>query len=427
MAETDPSLKFDLETALYGPGTLLGWYLTLLCVLITWIFHPSKSFPKLSLSPDVVFYSLYACIAAVHMAVLAARFETEELNALAQYWGDDYGQSVEGRKAVLEKMDPVIREMVLGIDAPFKVGMMFLWVVVVSLVGVVLAADEEARPRRRRLLPWVLFLSGMLMFCCFCFLATRCGPRAVLYGVFVGSVALGVRTLGIALFGAIWGGCAYLLVSGVLFVFMAVFAGMVLVCDPATWKGLFSREHWEDLAARVTVMKCIGSVVAFFPLAVLGVLLAGLFAVTLAFLAFGIGFIIWILPWVLWGMLTEGWFNVELGVRMSAFDQILGLCTGVAAVLLTVKAVCGTKWKEIWGAVCSGIRATCGNGRRVLVADRGKPRWRSWLDKLPSGNKFTATSESLGYELADVDDDSDTGDEDDVEAGRVSSDVERVA
>jgi hypothetical protein len=74
--------KPDLQTSFYGPGSLSCWYLALLCVIITWTFHPTKNFLRLSISPDVLFFATYACLAAYHIAAQITRFSPEEIVSL---------------------------------------------------------------------------------------------------------------------------------------------------------------------------------------------------------------------------------------------------------------------------------------------------------------------------------------------------------
>jgi len=55
--------EHDLEASFYGPSSLPCWYLALPCATITWSFHQTKNFLRQSISPDIVFFALYSCLA----------------------------------------------------------------------------------------------------------------------------------------------------------------------------------------------------------------------------------------------------------------------------------------------------------------------------------------------------------------------------
>ncbi|KAM7182835.1 hypothetical protein V8F33_013984 [Rhypophila sp. PSN 637] len=83
------------------------------------------------------------------------------------------------------------------------------------------------------------------------------------------------------------------------------------------------------------------------------VLISGFLATTLVYAG---ELAVWYLSSFIWSAVIDGWFP-DVGVSISAFDQILGLCTGIVAVLLTVKSVCRVDWKRFLGHVGSGMQA----------------------------------------------------------------------
>ena len=341
MADITNHPKFDLETALYGPGTLSGWYLTFLCALITWCFHPTKNFLKLSLSPDVAFYALYASIAALHMTVLVSRFESEELAVFMRLLGSSYHDWDRGQDSVEKILENIgtragIRKMVMGIYVPFEVGVMFLCAVGLGLVGVV--AVRCLRPRVRnhrrwRLLPWVLVWSGLLVLGCFCFLSSRCGAGVVFHGMLSCAVGYLCRFIVIGALTCMW--------SGVIVLLIAPLFGLFFLGTFISWRDVFSSRRVR-YAASLTPAANVGNLLRLLiivPLCFGSLVVVGLFAYH-----FGVGFIVDYLCLV-GAYVAEGWLP-DVGVKISAWDQILGLCTGIVAILLTVKGVLTARRKR---------------------------------------------------------------------------------
>ena len=56
--------------ALYGPGTMIGWYLTLLGCVLSWTFHPKRS-RRDTIDADLVVAFILPVMAAIHLISLA--------------------------------------------------------------------------------------------------------------------------------------------------------------------------------------------------------------------------------------------------------------------------------------------------------------------------------------------------------------------
>jgi len=414
MSSTSDTPAYDLQTSFYGPGALSTWYLALLCMLITWLFHPTKRFPRLSLSADVVFYALYACLAAGHMAVLIQHFEPDEILELEKYFRSSYSNEAPQEK-VLERFSPSLQKMVAGINAPFRIGVLFLWAAGFSLIAVFCVKDVTVRPRRRRMLPWVLFVSEAWVIGCFCFLATRCGMTTVLSTVCVYS--------GLYL----WNFFQVLILGSVNLSAFQLTTSLFLQYgkDALNWVselGVSCQDvrrlflQLPLLASYLTsARKLLSLAVVFVELLVyaclIGLLLSGL---GLLFLGCGVmlGALSWYLPQWLWTKVCNGWPGFpHLGVSMSAFDQILGLCTGFIAVLFTIHTACGEKldWaarvRSAWqpeAQAASGLKYRLMRlvfGSRPNVSAVGQPSYE--LDNVENGLGAVIETDVLGDDMAD--------------------------
>ncbi|KAI9706676.1 MAG: hypothetical protein M1836_003686 [Candelina mexicana] len=75
MSQPDPvsqlssSQELSKVNTLYGPGTILGWYITILAVIISWTLHPKKRRPD-SLSVDLIAVLTLPSVALVHFISL---------------------------------------------------------------------------------------------------------------------------------------------------------------------------------------------------------------------------------------------------------------------------------------------------------------------------------------------------------------------
>ncbi|KAK0741108.1 hypothetical protein B0T18DRAFT_432289 [Schizothecium vesticola] len=128
-ATADP--PFDLESSYYGPGAMAVWYLMFLCLFIKTgqTGHPSK---KLSASPDIVIYVLYACLAAGHMAIQITHFDSDAIDQLNGFFFAHFMPP--NRRRILQEFPPELQKMVATLNASFQVGVIFLWVVTFPLL-----------------------------------------------------------------------------------------------------------------------------------------------------------------------------------------------------------------------------------------------------------------------------------------------------
>ena len=58
--------------SLYGPGTMIGWYLTLLGCVVSWTYHPERS-RRDSIDADLVVAFMLPVVAVIHLVSLARR------------------------------------------------------------------------------------------------------------------------------------------------------------------------------------------------------------------------------------------------------------------------------------------------------------------------------------------------------------------
>lgn len=61
---------FNSTNGFYGPGTMLGWYLTLAGCIVSWTLHPERK-RKDSITTDTVVFLAFPLLAAVHMVLLS--------------------------------------------------------------------------------------------------------------------------------------------------------------------------------------------------------------------------------------------------------------------------------------------------------------------------------------------------------------------
>jgi hypothetical protein len=65
--------EVQANSPLYAPGTLLGWYLTLLAILVAWTWHPKRSVSD-SLDADLLIALTLPVVAFGHLIVLVNRY-----------------------------------------------------------------------------------------------------------------------------------------------------------------------------------------------------------------------------------------------------------------------------------------------------------------------------------------------------------------
>jgi len=342
MAETSDGPPFDPEASFYGPGALTAWYLTFPCVLLTWTLHPTKHFTRLSLSADVVLYTLLASLAAGHMTVLLRHFRPDDITVFIRFL-EPVSTS---RTEAFEQMDPALRKMILVLFASFRVGVMFLWTTTISLLCVMDGEWPGVRPRRWRPLPWVLFISELSVFGCFCFMAARCGLGIVLWGVFSYSFRCAVYFFMVAVVSFITvfscGGmvCALLYILGATVIFPATLCLVPMLgfvprfLRPVSRSSIFKELSLTGRSARRRLC-------TFIILLVIVPFFCYIFLCIAAFTPL----ITWVLLRLVWGLLSELWFP-DLGVRVSSFEQILSLSSGIIALLFAIKAVRGDELRR---------------------------------------------------------------------------------
>ncbi len=62
----------DDVNALYGPGSIIGWYITLTATLISWLFHPRRASSD-SIDPDFILWLTLPILAVGHLIVFATQ------------------------------------------------------------------------------------------------------------------------------------------------------------------------------------------------------------------------------------------------------------------------------------------------------------------------------------------------------------------
>lgn len=333
-----PPAAYDPQLPFYGPGALACWYLSLFCVLLTWTLHPTKSFVHLNLTPDVAFYTLYACLAAGHMAVQASRLSPSELDQMrgagALGWNDPRAQYYD----VTERMDEGMKGMVAGLNVSFRVGVYFFWVggcVLGAVVGGKRMWPREMGGvrRRERALPWMVAGAEAWTVGCFGWAAARCGFWTVMSAFWQYTIIMGM-----------------LVGASVVMAWVLVFMGLMMYTVPrySFWPEM--REFWEEARDRgvnyrhLLVMLVIG-------------LVAPVFLLFYGFVAF------WVLSW---SVPLSGF--PDLGVSMTGLDQILALCTGLVALAFISSSVVQARFGD-WKTFLVWFRAEWDKEMR-----RGKPR-----------------------------------------------------
>ena len=96
MASPDSTLQnqFALVSSLYGPGTIICWYLTSLSVLLSWTLHPRKR-KSGSIDVDIIAVLTLPAIAAGHLVSQVRRLLNQDSNAQTDSSADwEYLQSV---------------------------------------------------------------------------------------------------------------------------------------------------------------------------------------------------------------------------------------------------------------------------------------------------------------------------------------------
>jgi hypothetical protein len=317
---------YDPQLPFYGPGALACWHLSLLCVLLTWTLHPIKSFVHLNLTPDVAFYTLYACLAAGHMAVQTSRFSAAEVAQLtgagALGWNDARVQSYD----VTRGMDEGMKAMVAGLNVSFRVAVYFFWVGGCVLGAVVWGKRVWPRRmggvrRRARALPWMVAGAEAWTVGCFGWVAAKCGFWAVVSAFWQYSIIMGM------LVGAsVMGGYVILFSSGLVYTLPRY----------SIWPEI--QEFWRDGRANgVDYNRLFG--IAYWNLFLMPVIILQAAAAA----------------WVLYRAVPL-WGFPGLGVTMTGLDQLLGLCTGLVAVAFVSSSLVEARFGD-WMNLYVWVRA----------------------------------------------------------------------
>ena len=131
---------------------------------------------------DVAAFVLYPCAAACHMALQARHLSnTEELEQIMSVLASSPDTDI--HYPVLDSLNPSLRERAVVLQASFQVSVVFCWVVIPGLFGIAIIlhdnVDGSLRPRRKKLLLWMLLISLGFVNGCFGYLMSRCGFRAI--------------------------------------------------------------------------------------------------------------------------------------------------------------------------------------------------------------------------------------------------------
>jgi len=293
--------EFDPQTSLYGPGALLCWYLTLVCVLVTWCTHPTHHFGRLRITLDVVVFALYPCLAAGHMAILTSRFGREDLPDVSTLLLPGWLRSE------IETAGHFIPQSTAhAFRGSYTVA--FIYALLASFTLLLIAASDGivVSPRRYRLLPWLLLLSNVWVLGCFCYVVSRVG----LYGVFISSFTLMIVEV-----------YFFAMLLCVVTLGFAIITAALLSC----------LDGLAGLADRFNVPW--GVFLRNFP---------GPGLIALAGTIWGL--LVSRIPSVYWQTCLNPVFP-NLEVKMSALDQILALSTGVIAFLFTAHRAF---WRKRW-------------------------------------------------------------------------------
>jgi hypothetical protein len=133
-----PGSQLALVSSLYGPGTMICWYLTVLAVLISWTMHPRKR-KSGSIDVDLVAVCTLPAVAAGHIAWQLRRLAAQNI-----------------RTEVRRKDDLQYAQTLAAIEAPFNVTETFL----VISTYLLLVARSLVCIRR------AIFVATMQLLCC---------------------------------------------------------------------------------------------------------------------------------------------------------------------------------------------------------------------------------------------------------------------
>lgn len=299
--------EFDPQTSLYGPGALSCWYHTLLCVLITWTTHPTHSFNHLGITPDLVVFALYPCIAAGHLALQTSRFHRDHLPPLLPML------DAQGPENTLDPNDEALKAAAASFCGSFHVTALFATFAMCTLSKItrmddriqdfklhqlsgLLTSRGRSRSKWKAPLPWLLLLSGVWVSGCLGFVALS-------YSVLEMAVGL---VMVVGQFG--------LFVLGLISIPFAAVALTALLMSPIgvlTVLGLGDSPRYSSVWTRAAVV-----------------------VVPLVSVAIG-GLLLYCIPSRDWSYALAT-ILPNVGVRISALDQLLALGTGVVALLFTV-------------------------------------------------------------------------------------------
>jgi len=161
-ANEEPS--YWLESSYYGPGALLGWYLTFASIIINWIWHPTARFAKLKASNEIIAFLTYPCLAAGHLVRQIALFEPRN-RPLIQFdfylpdllWHDEVTND--------DPIAPSLRNTISAINAPFRICIIAITITSIVLLEIA-SSPSISRPRRTKPLPWAFLLAHLCILTC---------------------------------------------------------------------------------------------------------------------------------------------------------------------------------------------------------------------------------------------------------------------
>lgn len=153
--EPAPPLSLDLSKVnpLYGPGTVLGWYLTILAVIVAWTLHPKRRRSD-ALDAELVVGLMLPVVAAVHAVILLRRLYFQEASEGESEAEGEAGNATALASAAIEA-PLIIVEAGMDFSVPLfliaAVGKAYKRVAVVMVVGLMCYALE-----------WYLYLSPLV-------------------------------------------------------------------------------------------------------------------------------------------------------------------------------------------------------------------------------------------------------------------------
>ena len=133
--------QLTLVSSLYGPGTIIAWYLTIVSVLLSWTLHPRKRISG-SIDADLIAILTLPAVSAGHVLFRIQRWPLQDSDALAD--GNAYLRMVQTVAAVEASFNVVETSMAI-IVVLFHVAMWTLCVrraIIVALVGLLCFATE---------------------------------------------------------------------------------------------------------------------------------------------------------------------------------------------------------------------------------------------------------------------------------------------